>query len=794
MAHVKSGKKKANPPVQEVTVSTSEPCQTVQQKRMVIGVCVALILACLAVYGQVVSFDFVNMDDNLYITENPEMQAGVTWDNFLRALNDKRAYVPYPHPITLYSHGLDCSLYGLHAGGHHLTSLITHILDSVLLFLVFARVTRRLWPSALVAALFAIHPMHVESVAWISERKDVNSMGFLVLCLWSYAWYRQHPNRSRYLVVVLLFLAGLLSKPTVVSLPFLLLLLDYWPLGQVDRTAPLGVMARKMVRLTWEKIPLFLISGLFCVAVFILEELVVKKLVFLNIDSVPFVERCANAVVVYVLYLAKTVWPSGLAAFYPYPPMRPLWQVAGAAAILAAITLFSFRQARRRPYLIVGWLWYVGTLVPVIGLVQAGNFSRSDRFTYIPLIGVFIMIAWGLADLVAAWRIPKRAVAAVSGVVIVALGVCATVQVGYWKNSETLFNRAIAVGQESSLAYNNLGQVYLDQKRFDKAKPLLMKAHELAPNNVNAINNLGMLALEQGRNDEAMEWLAKGLELDRSNVRAFNRLGKIALDQGDYARAKPLLEKALALAPVNVDVLNNLGLLALNQRQYEEADVYLKRALELLPKNINAFNNMGLLALNQAHYDEARTYLTKVLDLEPGNVNALNNLGVLAMNQNRSDEAEAWLKKALGFAPGNVNALNNLGLLAMGQGRHDEARDYLNKVLVLNPGHVSALYNLGVIAMDQKRYDEAKPFFRKVLDLKPGHANALNNLGWCLMNQGQYEEAQRHLRKALEIDPKFTKAMINLGDALANLGRQDEANIYIKRAAELNRSGTVSKE
>ncbi len=712
------------------------------------GVCTALVLVCIAIYGQTLSHGFLNCDDPVAVTDNRPVQAGLSWANVVWAFTNNRA--TYMIPVMWTSHMIDCELYGLRPWGHHLTSLILHVVISILIFLVFARMTRRLWPSALMAALFAVHPLHVESVAWIAERKGVLSMLFWMATLGGYAWYRQRPNPVRYAAVMFLFALGLMSKPMVVPLPFVLLLLDYWPLDQMDRTGPPAAMARRAVWLVVEKIPLFLLTALFCVITFLKTEPGARGFS----KAVPFMGRCANATVAYALYLVKTAWPSGLTVYYPLPNTYPVWQVAGSALVLAAITLFCLRHALRRPYLIVGWLWYLGTLVPTIGLVQAGDWSHADRYTYTPHIGIFIMVVWGMADLAAARHLPGRVVGAVSGVVLVLFTACSCVQAGYWRDSETLFRHALAVGEESSFALNSLGLVALDQRHYDEAGPLLTRALDLDPKNASALNNMGVLALNQRRFDEARTYL----------------------------------ERAVDRNPGNPKIVNNVGLLALEQGRYDDARTWLTRSVTMDPLEVDTLNNLGKLALDEGRYDEARPYLTKALDLDPKSVDALNNMGLLSLDQGRHDEAMSWLTKALDLDPRNVNALNNMGTLALRRERYDEARTCLTKALALDPEYANALYNMGVLALDQKRYDEAIPWLTKVLDLNPKNAVALNNLGWCLMNQGQYEKARKQFQKALEIDPQYARAMFNLGDALAKLGHREEAAGCVKRAAEMEKS------
>jgi tetratricopeptide (TPR) repeat protein len=678
MAPLKPGRKKAQPPAREAARIPAAPPPRAQ-KRMVAGVCAALVLACIAIYGQTLSHEFLHYDDDLYVTENGHVQAGLNLKSVGWAFVAEDAH--YFHPLTWMSHMLDCSLYGMHPWGHHLTSLVFHAAASVLLFLALRLLTGALWPSAAVAALFAVHPLHVESVAWVAERKDVLSAFFWMLAMGAYALYVRRGGMMRYLAVMAAFALGLMSKPMVVTLPFVLLLLDYWPLDRLDRTASLGVLGQTTARLSVEKIPLFLMAIISSVSTLLMQA-GGTNLAFG--DKVPFMARCANATVVYVIYLAKTVWPSGLAAFYPHPLARPVWQVAGAALILAAITLFCLRQTRRHPYLMVGWLWYLGTLVPVIELVQAGQVSHADRYTYLPSIGLFVMIAWGAADLAAAWRLPKIAVAAVSGVALVLLTVCAGVQTGYWQDDETLFSHAVAVGRESSLAYNNRGLRAVDQRRYDAARAHFAKALDLDPKDVHALTNLGSLDMDLGRYDEAETCLTRALDLKVAEYKVLTNLGVLALRQGNYDKARDHLKRALRLNPANVIALTNLGALADYQGRDDEARTCLMKALDLQPDYPEALGILGQVLMKQGDYDKARACLARTLALNPGNLRALTDIGACCIYQKQYEEAQRYCRKALEADPQSVSAMRNLGIALAKLGRQEEAELCLKKAAELD--------------------------------------------------------------------------------------------------------------
>ncbi len=826
MAHAKPGKK-TKPLSKDNSARTAAPAvagrpaiqaspETRPQKRLLVtAVCAGLVVACIAIYGQTITHAFVNYDDNMYVMENMNVQAGLTLKSIEYAFVTEKAL--YFHPLTWMSLMLDHDLYGMHAGGYHITNLILHTASSVLLFLALRLLTGAFWPSAAVAALFAVHPLNVESVAWVAERKGVLSAFFWMLALGAYGRYVRRGGALRYAAVAVAFLGGLMSKPMMLTLPCALLLLDCWPLDRVTLAEPLAVTAKKATRLAVEKIPLFLLTALSALSTFVMQSR------GHNIDvagKVSLATRCANAMVIYVLYLLQTLWPSGLAAFYPYPDTRPLWQVGGAALVLATVTLFALSQMRRRPYLIVGWLWYLGTLAPVIGLVRIGDFSHADRYTYIPSLGLYFMAAWGVADLATAWKLPKSVVAAASGAALAALALCAGVQTSHWKNDWTLFSHAVDVGQESCVAYTNMGMAAKDQGRRDDAEKYLKRALELNPKYIaainhlallamdeerredaaaylkqaleldsaepNALNNLGLLDMELGHYDEARECLNKVLQVRPDDINALNNLGKLSMDEGRNDEAMTLLKQALGLKPDHVNAHINLGILAMKQKRYEESKAYLMEAQRLDPENAGILSNLSALAEAQGLHDEAKAYLVKAQEKKPDNVGALYNLGKFVLDQGHQDEAKTYLKKALELDPKYVNALNGLGMIAMNQGQPAEARTWLARALEQEPKNTEVLYNLGVVARSEKNFDEARTYFMKTLELEPGNVKALNNLGVTAMEQGRNDEAVTYLKKALELKPDHVNALTNLGKLEMDQKHYDEAKTYLKKALELD--------
>jgi tetratricopeptide (TPR) repeat protein len=515
--------------------------------RLLISSLLALLV--LAVFGQVASHSFVNFDDPKYIYENPHVRAGVTKEGLAWAFTttDQANW----HPLTWLSHMADVELFGLSPGGHHLVNAFLHLLNAVLLFLVLSRMTGKTWQSGFAAALFAVHPLHVESVAWAAERKDVLSAFFWMLALWAYAGYAERRSPAKYVLVASFFLLGLLSKPMVVTLPFVLLLLDYWPLERKKRFLPLLA----------EKAPLFLFSIGSCVATYIAQQ---RGGAIPPADLFPFGARAANAVVSYFRYMGKTVWPASLTVFYPHPwrtvDSIPVLAVAGAFLGLSALTVLSIRWARRRPYLMVGWFWYLGTLVPAIGLVQVGGQAMADRYTYLPLIGLFIAIAWGIPDLLKGWRPSPHLLGAMGGLVLLALAASAWVQASHWKNSVTLFGHAVRVSPSNALAHYYLGNAFAGDGRTEEAVSHYRKALKVNPYYFEARYNLANALESSGRIEEAIANYNEVLRLRPGIAEVHNNLGISLAKAGRLDEAISHFREALRLDPGNADVIRNLGI------------------------------------------------------------------------------------------------------------------------------------------------------------------------------------------------------------------------------------------
>ena len=505
-----------------------------------------LIVATLAVYWQVGNHEFINFDDNLYVTENFHVQAGLTLKGIKWALTTTD--VAYWHPVTWLSLMLDYDLYGLNSRGYHLSNLLFHILSTLLLFMVLKRMTGAHWQSAFVAALFALHPLNVESVAWVVERKNVLSAFFWMLTLWTYTRYAERPQVSRYLLILPPFALGLMAKPMLVTLPFVLLLLDYWPLGrlQINSLSTLWGERAGVRGVLWEKVPLLALS----VISIYLSSLSVQRLgVVVSTESAPMGLRITNALVSYVGYIGKMIWPHNLAVFYPPPIMAPIWQAVVAALFLVFISVLVIRAAKQRPYLAVGWLWYIGTLVPAIGLVRAGLWpAMADRFAYVPLIGLFVMIAWGVVDLTERWchRLPALCVS--TGVILLAFGICTWLQVGHWQNSIALFTHTLNATANNHVAHNYLGLALADEKRSEEAISHYFEAVRIKPNFAEARINLGKGYFGQGDVDGAIAEFRRAILLTPRSPEAHYNLGIAYGSKGLYKKAFQEIRMSKALS------------------------------------------------------------------------------------------------------------------------------------------------------------------------------------------------------------------------------------------------------
>ena len=591
-----------------------------------------LTVATLVVFWQVLDHDFVGYDDAKYVTDNHYVQAGLTKEGLIWAFTTTHA--SNWHPLTWLSHMLDCQLYGLNPRGHHLTNVLFHLLNTLLLFLVLQRLTGAFWRSGFVAALFALHPLHVESVAWVAERKDVLSSFFWMFTLWAYARYVERPKFITYLLTLLAFALGLMAKPMLVTLPFVLLLLDYWPLRRMksfqSTSSERAISTRpsklnsQTLRLVWEKIPFFFLAAASSTVTFLAQ---IRGGAVTSLEVFPFETRLANALVSYVSYIGKMLWPQDLAVFYPHPgPSLPMWQAAGAGLLLLVISITVIRLGRRYPYLPIGWFWYIGTLVPVVGLVQVGVQAMADRYTYIPLIGLFIIIAWGVRDIAAKWRYQKMVFTLASGALLFTLMICSFIQLHHWQRGTTLFEHALEVTTDNFVVHYNLG-------------------NELAA---------------QGKFDEAIAQYSEALRINPAHAEVHYNCGNALARLGKHQDAIWHYQRALQLKPNFAEAHNNLGVTLEQQGRLNEAFVHYSRAIQLNPEYEEAHNNLAGLLAAQGKLDEAIAHYSKALRIKPEHGNARVQLAIAYLRTGQTEKAIQQYRTALHFRPDWPGVLNNL--------------------------------------------------------------------------------------------------------------------------------------
>ncbi len=626
--------------------------------RRALWISTGLVALVLAVYYPVRQFAFVSFDDPWYVSKNVHVAGGLTWHAVAWAMTAGSEF--YWHPLTWLSHMLDVQLVGMSAGGHHLTSVVLHAANTVLLFWLLRRMTGANWRSACVAAAFAVHPLHVESVAWVSERKDVLSTLFLLLAIWGYARYATQPTKARFVPVVALFGLGLMAKPMLVTLPLILLVLDFWPLGRVRLLAPPGNASRELAarpsigRLIVEKLPLVAMAAASAVATFVVQR---SAGAVAALDTLPFKFRASNAVISYVAYLGKTLWPAGLAAFYPYPPLLPEWWKVGFAGLtIVVITALAWRARRQHPYVLAGWLWYLVGLAPVIGLLQAGDQAMADRFTYVPLVGVAIIAAWGLPGLLRRWSFSRVALPVAAGAAILALAIGARAQVWHWENSAALWGHALEVTTGNHRAHAGLGSVLMEAGNLKDAGAHFEEAVRLAPSAAQYRGLLGEVYHKQGRLPEAVARYSVEVRLEPRSAEAHENLATTLARQGRPAEAVKQFNEAIRLNPEDAMSRVGLGAVLASLGQINEAIDEYTAALRLDPRSAAAHNNLGIALATENRIDQAIGEFSEAVRLDPSWELARFNLGVALFRAGRDHDALAAFNETLRINPANESA------------------------------------------------------------------------------------------------------------------------------------------
>ncbi len=655
--------------------------------------CLGLAVITFAVFGQTLGHEFVNFDDDAYVYDNATVTGGLSLKGFAWVFT--HAECDLYHPLTMLSLMADYQLHGLHAGGYHFTNVLLHTASVILLFLILRQMTGALWRSAFVAAVFAIHPLRVESVAWVAERKDVLGGFFFMLTLAAYARYVRLPNSPvRYSMVAAAFVLALLSKPTVVMLPFVLLLLDYWPLQrfQEPELAKNRKYFRIPRRLILEKIPLLALAAGACA----MTVLAAGKFIAGHAD-VPMPFRIGNALISYAVYLRQMVWPEGLAASYPFPynGIEP-WKAGLAALLLTGLSVLAFWQRPKQPWLLSGWLWYLAMLLPAAGLIQVGRQAHADRYTYLPQIGLCLAVTWlvGSATVPVALagvtpgsprakkvfgETPKTAsetlaLPILAVAILAVLMVCAWKQTTYWKNSETVWTHALACTTRNDVAHYLLGEaVILQKERMNEAMTHFEQALEINPEYEPAQYALGLALLQKGKVDEAIPHLQEAVQLTLGDPEPCFSLGNALLQKGRLNEAIAQFQQAVEARPGYAEARNNLGFALLQKGRVDEAIIQCRQAVQIRPDIAEARNNFGNALSKKGKMDEAITQYQQALQINPAYADAHNNLGNALLQKGRADEAIACYQKALAINPGYEAARNNLGKALLQKQKAHEA-------------------------------------------------------------------------------------------------------------------------
>jgi tetratricopeptide (TPR) repeat protein len=672
----------------------------------ILGICLFLALIVWIVFGQTSRFGFIDYDDDVYVYKDPVIARGLTFEGLAVAFSFRHSdnWVP----LTTLSHMLDCQFYGLNAGDHHLTNIVLQIAAAILLFLALRQMTGFLWRSAFVAAVFAIHPLRVESVAWVSERKDVLSGVFFMLTLWAYVRYVRNLQSSTpsgvrgrwfkegsrlvgwYLATLFFFVLSLLSKPTVITLPCVLLLLDFWPLQRFN----LPTLQCFKSYLVLEKIPFFILSVASFIPLLLVEKTGVQLLQFY-----PLYLRIENAIVSYVIQMERMVYPANLAVFYPYPNAIPWWEVALAGTLLTGICAIAWVQRHKRPWLLVGWLWYLGMLALNVGFIQMGAQAQADRYTYLPQIGLYLLLAWTAADFCALWRFRLVALGSCSTIILVALIFCARTQAGYWRNSEMLWTHAASCTSGNFLAHCKLGDELFQKGKLDEAISHFQIALQIKPEFALARYDLANLLLREGRGDEAIS---------------------------DF-----------------------------------------QQVLQSNPRYADAYVNLGNALHQQGRLDEAIANYQKALQINPNEPLADHNLGTALLEEGKADEAFPHFQKALQMEPDDATAISDMGNYYLQAGQTDTAIQYFQKALQIQPAFPMASYNLGNAYIQDRQMDLAIRWWQKAVELQPDFPMAHNNLGNACLLQGHTADAIQHWKAALKTQPDLPSAQVNLAWVLA---------------------------
>ena len=762
------------------------------RKHTVPIICVFLTIALCSVYLQVKDHQFINLDDDLYVTENKHVLTGLSIENMKWAFNFSEKDRTYWHPFTWVSHMMDVQLWGLNAGRHHLTNLFFHIMNAVLLFLVLRGITGAVWKSAFVASVFALHPVNVETVAWVAERKNLLSTFFWFLVMLTYLRYTIRPNLMRYLLMVACFIMGLLAKPMLVTMPFVLLLLDYWPLGRINlgqsssggsikhgnsEIFTLPGFLKSVVII--EKIPLILISIVFTYIPVLTLKYAETTVSF---EKVPMGLRVTNALVSYIVYMEEALFPHRFAFYYPFPKVIPVWQPLGALIVLVIISVMVLFSCRRRPYLLIGWLWYVGTLVPVIGLMQAGIWPAfADRWTYVPLIGIYVMVTWGVAELVEKMRSKEIVLAALGGAVLCFLAIFTWVQTGYWKNNITLYSHALGVTKDNYVAHFNLAAALCKRGDFQGGNYHFSEVLKINPEFVPAHGGLGATLAKMGKYEEAIKQFNEVLKIDPNNVNAHYGLGFSLEQMGKYDEAIKEFSEVLKIDPNNADSYIEFATILTGKGRNDEAIKNYNKAFKNRPGYIKALVTLGNLMLSKGNYDEAVRYYLEIIDRYPHQAVVYNILGSAYINEGNLKKAIEYFQKSLREKPDYAPAVANLQTAQMNLVNFEKLLPQIQDAIKANPQNPILYTKLGDVNRLMGKYDKAAAQYQKALSIQPKYIPAMYGLV-LVYSIGDYAKALDMLQRMRQIQPGNPEIYYNIARIYAKQNMTKESIGWLNQA------------
>ena len=737
----------------------SHPPNNTREVLHVFCVCLLLVLAVLVVFGQTAHFEFVAYDDQTYVFQNPVVKKGLSLHSVAWAFT--HAQVSNWIPLTTLSHMLDCQIFGLQAGRHHLVNVLWHAANAVLLFLVLRQMTGSLWRSALVAALFAAHPLRAESVAWVSERKDVLSGFFFLLTIAAYVRYVRKPSAARYVAAILCFALGLMAKSMVATLPLVLLLLDYWPLGRLQSW-------RQFPSLLREKIPLLAVAASACVVTALMPGLLVPQ-------PIPFTQRISNALVSYVVYLRQMFYPTGLGPHYPILPQgQPIVVAVLCLALLVAISIGVVACRKRFPCLLMGWLWFLVMMFPVIGIVQiSSDAAHADRYTYLPEIGLAIAAVWAAGDWTLNWNHRRVILGGLTATWVGVLAILGCRQAACWRDDEALWSRALTAtsknGEDNfdSVAHGGLGNALSSHGKKKEAIAQFLQALRINPAYKVAHYNLGIVYSDIGEKEKAIDQYRTALRIDPAYAEARNNLGVALFATGEQQQALAQYHTALAINPDFAEARYNLGNALLQLGRRDEAIAQYQVALETTPDDARIHNNLGIALATKGQEDEAMAQYRKALECDPNFVDAHYDLGLSLVKHGKLDEALAQYRAALAIKPDDVKARLGLGKALLRQEKFDEAMDCFPKTAAANPDPLPRWFKLGGELLKSEDFAEAIICYRKAITFDPHFANAYAKLGLALFKNGQSKEAIDAWQQALQINPEEINSQKDLAWALA---------------------------